>query len=126
MSKKIFILCRIFIMIVVTIVAIISIQKNQWILPVITILTAMILIFLCKKRVKTVLVDERDYKLAEKSSRWAVSLYSIVGAIAGIILVALGEKNYNLYLIGNTILYSICFLILLGTIFYWAFSKKGE
>jgi len=113
-------------MVVVTIVTIISIQNNQWILPVITILIAMILMFLYKKRVKTILADERDYKLAEKSSRWAISLYSVIGTISGIILITQGIENYSLYLIGNTILYSICFLILLGTIFAWIFHKKGE
>jgi uncharacterized membrane protein len=126
MSKKIFIFCRIMVMLILAIIVVISVQNNEWILPVISFLASMALMFWCKKKVKFVLTDERDYKLAEKSSRLTISVFSIVGVISGIILISLGKTNYDLYLIGNTILYAICFLILLGAIFYWILNRKGE
>lgn len=125
MTKKVFIACRLGVVVALGIIIAISIQFDNWVLPIVSMVAGMAVIYVCKKRVKAVLVDERDSHLAEKASRCAVSIFSIIGVMAGIVLIVLGKDNQDWYLVGNTLLYSICALMILSTIFYQVFNKKS-
>jgi uncharacterized membrane protein len=125
MSLKTFTRIRIFILIIM--VGLISwavVNDNLWI-PILVIIAALAILFLFRRRVKEVVVDERVYSIAEKASLVAFRVFGIATAVIGITLVALGwQSASDLYKIGLTLAYSACGLLVIYYIAYLYYNRK--
>jgi uncharacterized membrane protein len=85
---------------------------------------AAILYFL-RKRVKTVVEDERIYRIGDQASRLTIVIALVVMAVTGSTLMALStDGRHELEIIGMTIGYSVCAILVLYTVLYNYISRK--
>lgn len=104
----------------------IAITQRNPIVPVIAVLAAIGVKLYCKSRLTEVVVDERDIKIRQKSSRWTITVFSIGAAVLAAIFYTLQPKYPRLEEIAQTLAYSACVLLLLDAAFYSLLSKQGE
>jgi uncharacterized membrane protein len=92
------------------------VNSNAWIPAPVTV-AAIVIGIILRKRVRELAVDERVNTIAEKALAFASGVFLIVAAPIGLTLVALGwESSSDLYVIGLTITFTVCGLVL----FYYA------
>jgi len=116
------------ILIVILIAASISflVARQNYILPIVIMVTGIIVMYQMKKRVKDVLADERDWRLAGRSAMVALYIYSLISAFGGFILLALSGKNSEFAQIAYGLFYSVCFLLLLNSFIFQYYRRKGD
>ncbi len=126
MDKKKFRLCRIIITMAVAALVGWSVTTGNALLPLIAVGVGMGLLYLCKKRVKGVIEDERIYKISEKASRITLAVLAPIIAVAGVVLIALSKRgSADLSQIGFTLAYTACALMVLYTVLYFYYEKKS-
>ena len=125
MSQKTFLIIRIITAMALAIVVSVFITQGNWYLPVTAVLAAFVFLLLTKKKVKGVIADERDYKIAGKASYMAMTIYTILAVIAGLIIFAKSKENESLMLISNILLYSVCLLMILYSVLFKIYVKRS-
>lgn len=126
MSKNTFLIYKIITAAVLGVLVSLSIDHNNWYLPVIGVVSAFAFLSFLKRKVKGVMADERDYRIAGKASYFSITAYSIISVVLGIILVVVGKEDAVFYVIGNTLLYSACFIVFLYAVLFKVFLRKDE
>ena len=111
---------------VVAIATSVSITNGNWYLPMAFLITAWVLLFVLRGRVKEVIADERDHKLAGKASLYTMTAYNVIAVISGLILYVSQKDNIALFSIGNTLMYSALFLMSLYAILFKIYERKDE
>lgn len=124
MTKKTFLIYKIFTAFFLGVIIAASVNYGNWHLPVIATLAGFFLLYALKGRVKEIMEDERDYKIAGDAARWAITIYIAISVVAGLILYIAGKENPSLFAAGNVLLYSACFLTYLYAILFKIYSKK--
>lgn len=126
MSEKTFLICKIITVMALGAIVSVSINYNNWYLPVIFTVASFALLYTLKKKVKGVVADERDYKIGGKASRLAITIYTVLSVVFGLVLYVEGKDNEVLFALGNLLLYSACFLMLLYSVLFKIYIKKDE
>lgn len=126
MTKKMFSICRIIAVIIVSIVVSIFINLGNWYVPVAAIMASWIFLYTTRGKVKEVMADERDYAIAGKASSWAMKIYLSLSVIIGIILYTMGERGDVLFGTATTLLYSACFIMLLYAVIFNIYARKDS
>jgi uncharacterized membrane protein len=103
-----------------------SIAVNNYIIPAIAVLLAILAIQLCKKRLIEVLVDERINRISNKAAMISMRIFTIAATVTGIVMVMLRDKYPQLAPVGYTLAYSVCAFMLLFQAFYTYYSRKGK
>jgi len=84
-----------------------------WI-PIPAAAVALFIMFLTRRTVKEVVVDERSYTIASQASRITFQASAIIMAFVGLTLEALSRGDYpNLRPYADTLVFSACGLVLL-------------
>lgn len=84
----------------------------------------MALIYLCKRRVKGVLEDERAYKVTEKASRITFQIVVLSFALAGAALISMKNSYPEYTSLGFFLTYTSCGILVLHFLFYTYYNKK--
>lgn len=128
MTKKQYLFCRLAVVIVLSFSISTSLSLGNYYLPLVFMLTAMAVLYYCRKQLKTkdVLVDERDYQIAGRAARYALYIYGWLGAIGTFVLMALADKQGNLYIISQYLAFSVCFLMLANALIFRYLSGRGK
>ncbi|MFA4999649.1 MAG: DUF2178 domain-containing protein [Parcubacteria group bacterium] len=126
MTKKTFTICKVVAVIIVGFVTGVSVNNGNWYLPIAFLVTAWVSLFALKNRVKGVIADERDYRLAGKASMRAMTTYNALAVIAGLILYISEKDNAVLFSVGSTLLYSACLLMIIYSILFKIYERKDE
>ena len=126
MSKKTFLICKILTVIILGAVVGFLVDLGHWPLPVVCTLAAFGFLWVCQKRVKGVIADERDYKIAGQAARAAFTIYSMVMVIIGLIVVSLSKSIPEYELPAHIILYSVCALVLLYAVLFAVYKRRGD
>lgn len=126
MTKKTYLIYRILTVLVVSIITSISVNTGNWYLLVVILITAWIFLSALKRKVKDVLVDERDYQIAGKASLHAMTIFNMIAVTAGLILYISGKDDPVLFSIGNVLVYSACFLMFLYAVLFKIYVRKDE
>lgn len=100
-----------------------SISNGYYVLPGVAILASVAILLTLQKKVKEVLADERDYELAGRAARQAMTIFSIAMALVGATLMAMAKTYPTLDLIAQSMLYSTCALVLLYSLLYKKYAK---
>jgi uncharacterized membrane protein len=100
---------------IVAIIMSFAVTLHSWILAIADVLLAIVIIFAAKKQVKDVLADERDYYIAGKAARYALSIFCIIEVIFAFYFMVL-SKDTNAEVIGSVLAYSTCGLLLLNSL----------
>jgi uncharacterized membrane protein len=103
-----------------------SVVSENYVLPMIATVTALILVLALRRRVSEVISDERDYHIAGKAARWTISVYAILAGLGSIVLMAFRKTDPSLELLGSILAYSACFVMLLQSALFYFFAKKDH
>jgi len=125
MSVKTLRLYRAIVVIIVAILVGWSVASgNAWI-PVPTVIAGIVILFLLKRRLKEVVVDERIFSIADKAAMLAFRVFAILAATTGATLLALNrESDSNFVQVGFTLAYSACALLILYYFAYIVYNRK--
>ncbi len=97
---------------------------GNFIVPLAVFLAAIVLMFLLNKNVDEKLTDERLNIVAGRASRIVLSASALIMAAAGIVLIALRDKNIMYLIIGNTLIFLECGMMLFYAILFRYYSKR--
>lgn len=112
MTAKRFNLYRILIAAILGAIFSVSIVANNFILPIISVIMAVGLMYMLKKNVKEVLEDERDYEISGRAAKYAMGIYSYLMLVV-ILILFIGRANNPLFeTIASILAYSVCSLII--------------
>ncbi len=126
MTAKRFLVYRLIAAALIGAIVSLSITLGNYILPVAAILTFILVLRALKKQVKEVLEDERDYEIAGKAARYALSVFSAMAAVVIIVLFARRGQNPLYEAIGSTLAYAICALLIFYSLIFKYFQKLGK
>jgi uncharacterized membrane protein len=114
--------------ITLTVVALIgwSIATENAVVPIPAAIIGLMLLYLLRRQVRDVVEDERNYKISEKASRFAMQVFAVVAAISGVTLTALSTNDSTppLREVGLTLAFCACGLSILYLIAYAYHSRK--
>lgn len=126
MTKNTFLVCRIAAVLVVAIVSGVSVANNNWYLPIAFLVAAWVFLFVLKNRVREVITDERDYVVSGRASAHTITAYNVIAVIAGLILYVTQKDNAILFYVGNTLLYSACFIMVVYAVLFKIYERKND
>jgi uncharacterized membrane protein len=98
---------------------------GNYILAMVAVLTAVGIILITRKKVNEVVSDERDIQISGKAARVSMGAFSVIGAILTFILLAEKEVNPLFEVVGSTLAYSVCFLLLLYSAVFSYYEKQN-
>lgn len=125
MKKDSFKTYRMLVTIVLAAVIAASVVAGNWYVPGIVILASAAFLLALKHRVRDIVEDERDRKIAGKAAMMSMTVYVILSAAIGTTLVALGRDNATLYAVGSVVLYGpTAFMMLYALLFKWYARKQ--
>lgn len=93
------------------------IQRN-FIIPIAVMISSALVLMLLRKKVKGVIADERDKVVGGSSAFLAMQLYGWAAAISMFVLFAFRDRNPVYEVVGLTLAYSTCVLIVLYSIIF--------
>lgn len=128
MTLKKYKIYRLIIVMLLSILISASISLQNYYLPIIFTLIAGIAMYYCYTQVQSeqVLADERDYHVAGKASYYTIQIYSWIGVLGAFILMAIPKGQGFLYLLGQYLALSVCFLMFLYVLLFKYLSKKDN
>ncbi len=115
---------KIIIAVLLTIIASCFVALGNFIIPLVTFLVAIILMFILQKNVEGVMTDERINQISGRASRIVMTISVLLMSVAGIVLVSLRNIYPQYQIIGNIFLYFECGMMLLYSILFKCFSRK--
>ena len=126
MSAKTYRFCTLIIVIALAALIAWSILMEMPIfLPIGGVVVAMLLIRLCRRFTKEIMVDERIRRVNEKAAAVSYRIFSIAMAILGVGLIILRQSLPPTFsIVGETLVYSVCVLMLIHLTFYYYYGHK--
>ncbi len=93
--------------------------------PIAGFVVALLLIRLCRRFTKEIMVDERIQKINERASATSYRISSILMAIVGIVFIAMRNSLPSEYeIVGSTLAYSVCAIMLIHLAFYSYYKNR--
>jgi uncharacterized membrane protein len=93
--------------------------------PIAGIVVALLLVDLCRRYTKEIMVDERVQKINEKASAISHRISSILMAIIGLVFIAVGNNLPSEYeIVGATLAYSVCAMLLIHLSLYYFYKSR--
>jgi uncharacterized membrane protein len=99
---------------------------NNFILGATSVIIASLILFVLRKRVKEIVVDERDYKIAGDTARWTLSIFAIGGWLFSFALITMREVKPAYEIAGFTLSYAICALLFINIIVGLFFRRMDD
>jgi len=89
------------------------------------IVVALLLMSLCRRYTREIMVDERVQKINEKASAISYRISTILMAIIGIVFIALSNNLPSEFeIVGSTLAYSVCVIMLIHLAFYYYYKNR--
>jgi uncharacterized membrane protein len=102
-----------------------SVIAQNMMVAVAGVSASMILLYLLRKRVKEVMIDERVHRISQMASRTTLQIFGWVSAASAFILITLGRTiSTGFEQAGYTLAYATCALLLLYSVFYKYYGSK--
>jgi len=96
---------------------------KNYLIPIVVLISAYLILFYLRGRVKEVIADERDYLTGGRSALLAMQIYAWVAVIAMFILYANRDLNPAYEPVAMTLAYSTCLLMLLYAVIFRYYNK---
>jgi len=126
MTAKTFLVFRLIAAALIASVVSVSMVRGDYIVPLLTVLTFAILLYAMKKKVKDVIEDERDYAIAGKAARWAITIFAAIASLPIIVLFSQRQADPVYEAVGSALAYSVCGLMLLYSLLFKYFQSRGK
>jgi len=102
-----------------------SITANNFIVPLVAVVLAMVVTYVLRRRTKEVTKDERTTLLYQKAAVATITVCVPIMAVVGIILFALrGRLSAEMAAAGYVLAYVACALLLAQSGFYSYYARK--
>lgn len=101
-----------------------SVARGNFIMAPLALAVAMVSLFILRKKVREIIVDERDEKISGKASYFSMMVFCTLAALAGITFFAIGKSSSELFLIGQVLAYSACAILVLYSVSFYYFRRK--
>ncbi|MBN1778755.1 MAG: DUF2178 domain-containing protein [Candidatus Buchananbacteria bacterium] len=115
-------------LIIVIILAILvgqSVVYQNFFVPIIAMAVAILLLFYFRSKVKEIMVDERDNKIAGQAAIVTIRIYAWLSVMAMLIFFASRNGNQTIETVAYVLAYTTCILMLLQVaVFYYFKTKK--
>lgn len=98
---------------------------NNYILAIAAVIAGVAIVFALRKKVEGVTADERDFQIAGKSARLSLSIFCVLTAMATFVFMFQRDANPIYEVIGSTLAYSVCALLLLYSIIFTYYEKQN-
>jgi len=85
---------------------------------------ALVLLLILRRSVKDIMADERDYEIAGKAARYAMTVFTVAGAIGSLVLLSFNSADEIYGFIGAALAYSVCALMMLYTLIFSYLAKS--
>lgn len=125
MSNKQYQKIRLIIVVVTAIVFGQAIVLDNYLIPIITLVVSSLLLIYLRRKVKEVMVDERDKALGGKAALMAIQIYSWIAVIVMLVLYASKDLNPFYEPIGMTLAYSTCLLMFIYSLIFRFYNKEA-
>ena len=99
--------------------------QNNYIIPILAVMVAMVVLFFAKKHVDGVLLDERDMELGGKSAMLAIQMFSMLACVGVFVFYAYRDINPVYEAISTALSVSVCILMLIYS-FVFRFIGRSE
>jgi uncharacterized membrane protein len=96
---------------------------KNYLIPIVVLISAYLILFYLRGRVKEVIADERDYLTGGRSALLAMQIYAWVAVIAMFILYANRDLNPAYEPVAMTLAYSTCLLMLFYAVIFRYYNK---
>jgi uncharacterized membrane protein len=126
MNQKNFKTFRVILAMILAIIISQSIILDNYVLASFAMIVAIVLMLFVRKKVKDVLADERDYKIAGNSARYAMTAYSAVAVGFMFFFMSQDKINPVYEAIGSTLAYSVCGLMLVYSLIFLYLQKYAK
>ncbi len=99
---------------------------HNYLIPLFTLAIGVLLVIILKRHIKElVMEDERIKQIGASSARAAVTVFSNLAALTGIVLLSFfGKGNPVISAVGYTLCFSVCFILLIDLAVYFYLDKK--
>lgn len=125
MSIKTYRLCVAVVTIIVAVLAGWGVIVGYAFIPAPAVIIGAVTLYLCRKKLTKLVEDERVQVIGDHASRRTVEIAIILMAVTGSTLMALSnDDRTNLEIIGVTLGYSVCGMLVLYTVLYNYFNRK--
>jgi len=102
-----------------------SIATENAVVPIPAVIVCLVLLYLLRRQVREVVEDERNYRISEKASRFAIQVFALVATISGVTLIAVSTNDSTLLReVGLTLAFCACGILILYLISYAYHSRK--
>ncbi len=106
-------------------IAVSIIKQTSILLPLGGVIAAILLLRLCRRFVKEIMVDERTRRIDERASAASYRVFTIVMGILALVLIMLRTKlSFEYRIAAETIAYSVCALMLIHLAFRSYYRRK--
>lgn len=99
---------------------------HNYLIPLFTLAIGVLLVIVLKRHLKEVIMeDERIKQISASSARAAVTIFSNLAALTGLLLLAFFSKgNHVISAVGYTLCFSTCFILMVDLVVYFYLDKK--
>lgn len=100
-----------------------AIVLKNYLIPIILLIIIALVLLVLRRKVKDIIADERDYAIGGKSALLTIQIYSWIAVVVMVVLYSLRDSNPFYEIVGATLAYSTCLLMLLYSIIFHFRSK---
>ncbi len=99
--------------------------RSNWVLPILTMVIGIVLLFTLRRRVTDVLHDERTIVIQQKAASRALGYVTALTGLLGLVLVELSHRGYPDYrLVGHGFIYQAYAMMLVYALFTWYYQRQ--
>jgi uncharacterized membrane protein len=93
--------------------------------PIAGFVVALLLMRLCRRFTREIMVDERIHKINEKASAISYRISTVLMAITGLVFITMRNTLPSEFeIVGSTLAYSVCAIMLIHLAFYRYYKNK--
>ena len=125
MSYKTYRMYKALVVVIIAILVGWAVPTGNAFIPVPAAVIGMVILFIIRRGVKEIVIDERTYNIANRASRAAFQVVTLAMVLIGATLVALSYGNYpEVGTVGFTLIYSAAGFLVVYLISYAYYGKK--
>ncbi len=125
MTLKQFNTLRSIVAFLVAMVVALSVLRENFFWPVVTVAVAVLVMLFLRRRVKEVIADERDLAVGGTAAMWSIKIFSIAAIIILFVFYAQGKENTAFRTMAETLAYTTCALMLLYSSIFTFLRRRG-
>lgn len=101
----------------------ISIVRENYIIPAVGTVVAILVLFFIRGKVTEIIADERDHEIGGKAARLTIQIFAWTAVLIMVVLFARRDLNPGFEAVAYTLAYMICFIMILYSVIFHYYDK---